>query len=120
MSLSILEGRLKHAIPEEYHKDIEKEFAKYEMETSRLSDEIDEIGQATLTQREIARSNTTNQYGEDGLTVVELQCIKGVAMKNGLDDWLSYVDSSLSYEENMNIIKEQSETTMKQGGKKWI
>ena len=107
MSLSTLETRLKISLPEEFEETIEKEFAKYEIESTRLSNEPDKIGQATLTKKEIEKIPTTNQYGNEGFTTIEAQCIKGVAMEYGVHDWLDYVDSTLSYEENMEIIRQK-------------
>lgn len=113
MSLSILESRLLERLPESYHDVVEEEFSRYEMESSRLSEEPDEHGQATLTDREIQRAVTTNQNGDYGHTVIELQVIKGVAMSHGINDWLSYVDPELTYEENMDIIETETNPTMK-------
>lgn len=118
MQLSILENRLLHRLPEKHHEAVEEEFSLFEMESSRLSEEPDKHGQATLTDREIQRATTTNQNGNYGHTVVELQAIKGVAMSYGIDDWLSYVDPELTYEENMSIIENEANPTMKMGMKK--
>lgn len=113
MSLPILESRLLDRLPESYHDAVEEEFSRYEMESSRLSEEADKHGQATLTDREIHRAVTTNQNGDYGHTVIELQAIKGVAMSYGIDDWLSYVDPELTHEENMDIIETEANPTMK-------
>jgi hypothetical protein len=114
MQLSVLESRLLHKLPEKHHETVEKEFEKFEMETSRLSKDADKTGQATLTDREISRATTTNQNGEHGHTIIELQCIKAVGMEYQLEDWLSYVDPTLTYEENIDIIKSESNSTMKE------
>jgi len=114
MQLSVLESRLLHALPEEYHDKIQKQFARFETGTSRVSDKHDKIGQATLTKREIERATTTNQNGDYGYTIIELQCIKGAALKYGIDDWLSYVDPEITYEENIGILKEKGNPTNKQ------
>jgi hypothetical protein len=108
MQLSVLESRLLHELPQKHHETVEKEFAKFEMETSRLGREDDEYGQATLTDREIQRAVTTNQHGDYGHTIIELQAIKAVALHFGIDGWLDYVDPELTYEENMSIIKEKA------------
>lgn len=114
MQLSILENRLLHEIPEDCHNTVQKEFSRFEMETSRLSEELNKIGQAKLTDREIERAATTNQNGDYGHTIIELQVIKGVAMHYGIDDWLSYVDPQLTYEENVSIIESECAPTSKE------
>jgi len=113
MQLSILENRILHRLPEKHQKVVKEEFSRFEMESSRLSEKPDKHGQATLTDEEIYRAATTNQNGNYGHTVVELQAIKGVAMSYGIDDWLSYVDPELTYEENMSIIENEAKPTMK-------
>jgi hypothetical protein len=105
MQLSVLESRLLHELPEKHHETVEREFAKFEMETTRLGETDEKFGQATLTDRELERAKTTNQYGSHGHTTIELQSLKAVALKHGIDDWLSYVDPELSYGENMDILK---------------
>lgn len=114
MQLSVLESRLLHELPEKQHETVEKEFSRFEIETSRLSEDPEKAGQATLTDREIQRATTTNQNGDYGHTVIELQAIKGVAMKHGIDDWISYVDPELSHEENMEIMRTEANPTMKE------
>lgn len=104
MNLSVLESRLLHELPEECEEIVQKEFSLFEMETPRVSDSDNKLGQATLTRNEIERAKTTNQHGSYGHTVVELQAIKGAAMNYGIDDWLSYVDPELTHEENINIM----------------
>lgn len=108
MQLSVLESRLLEKLPETHHEVVEKEFAKFEMETSRLGETDEKAGQATLTDREIERANTTNQYGSEGHTIIELQAIKAVALKHGIDDWLSYVDPTLTHEENMTLLEQKA------------
>lgn len=105
MSLSILESRLLDKLPEKYHEEVQKEFARFEMERNRVSPDDEKIGQATLTEREIQRLPTTNQHSDDGFTTIQLQCIKGAAMKYGVRNWVERVDSSLTYKENMDKMK---------------
>lgn len=114
MQLSILESRLLHNLPEEEHKTVKKEFSKFEMETSRLAQKPDKYGQATLTSLEIDKAVTTNQHGDYGHTIIELQTIKGVAVKLGVKNWLKYVDPKLTHEENMKIMEEQADPTVKE------
>jgi len=108
MNLSILEERLKHELPDSYEETIEEEFSKFEMETSRVSQDKDKVGQATLTKREVQKAPTTNQHGEHGLTVIELQYVKAAALEYGVREWLDYVDPELTAEENVNIMREHS------------
>lgn len=103
--LSVLEARLYSVVPSQFHSDIAREFDKFEIERSRMSENENKVGQATLTSNEISRLNTTNQHGEDGLTVVHYQSIKAKAIKNDITDWTSKVDSTLSYHENMQIME---------------
>ena len=105
MTLSVLEGRLKHEIPSEFHNDIEREFAKFEMETARVSPNDEKTGQATLTRDEIEKLPTTNQHGNGGLTVVQWQVVKGVAMKYGITDWVQKVDGRLKVSENIEMLE---------------
>lgn len=114
MQLSLLESRVLDKIPEEYHEDVKEEFCRFESEINRMSEEDDKIGQATLTDKEIKRAKTTNQHGRRGHTVVELQAIKAAALKYGVEDWLSYVDSSLTHEENIEIMRQQTSETIKE------
>jgi len=117
MQLSILQSRIEENIPEEYHEVIAKEFEKFEIETSRMSSSPEKIGQATLTQKEINKACLTNQYGSKkglkGHTVIELQCIKAVAIEYGVNGWMSYVDPHLTMGENVDIIKSKTDNTMK-------
>ena len=41
-----------------------------------------------------------NNGGRSGLTWIELAQLKTLSAKQGVDDWLSLVDSKLNYEEN--------------------
>lgn len=109
LDLSPLESRIYSKIPSQFHGDIAREFDRFEVETSRISKQEDKIGQATLTDGEIRRLNTTNQHGNDGLTVVQYQAIKAKAFKNGVSDWTSKVDSTLSYHENMKLMEQHKE-----------
>lgn len=113
MQLSVLENRILHDLPEEYHDLVEREFAKFESEISRMSPDEDKVGQATLTDSEQRKVRTTNQYGDYGHTIVELQCIKAVALKHNVPDWTSFVDPELTYEEVMSEIKAHANPTMK-------
>jgi hypothetical protein len=115
MKYSILERRVLEQVPEEYHQDIVNEFDKYRMETSRVSEDEEKIGQATLTQREVARAKTINQHSsKHGHTVIQLQAIKGAAIKYGVRDWLQHVDSTLSVKENIDIMRQKGEPTAKE------
>jgi len=115
MTLSLLESRLKHSLPKEYHEDVERELAQYQSEIQRLSSRRKDIGQATLTDRELRLAPTANQHSERGFTTIELQCVKAAAIKYQVDDWIHRIDSTLTYEENIQKMKNHGEErSMKQ------
>jgi len=105
-NLSVLERRILYRLPTEFHEPVMEEFDKFIVESSRMSEDKNKIGQATLTDSEINRLNTTNQHGDDGLTVIEYQSIKAKAIENGIMDWTSKVDSTLSYHENLSLMEQ--------------
>jgi hypothetical protein len=109
MTLSLLESRLKHSLPEEHHEEVEREVAQFQSEIQRLSSRTDNIGQATLTNRELRLAPTANQHSEKGFTTIELQCIKAAAIKYQVDDWVHRIDKTLSYEENITKMKKHGE-----------
>lgn len=110
MNLSVLENRLLFELPEQFHETVQEEIAKFEFETGRMSEEERKVGQASLNRHEIDRVKTTNQHGTDGLTLIEWQVVKAYAIKNGVTDWTSKVDGSLSKEENINLMEEHRES----------
>lgn len=110
--LSILERRLKHEVPEEYHEYIEREFAKFECEVERMSPDEENIGQATLTDREIRQLPIGNQNTDDRLTLIEYQNIKARAIHEGVNRWIERVDPSLSMEENIDRIERSKSNDM--------
>jgi hypothetical protein len=116
MKHSVLERRVLDQIPEKYHQDVIREFDRYRMETSRVSEDEEKIGQATLTQNEITRAKTVNQHSlnKRGHTVVQLQAIKAAAIKYGVRDWLQHVDSTLSVKENIDIMRKEGKPTTKE------
>jgi hypothetical protein len=109
MTLSLLESRLKHSLPKEHHEEVEREVAQYQSEIQRLSSRREDIGQATLTNQELRLAPTANQHSEKGFTTIELQCIKAAAIKYQVDDWIHKIDSTLSYEENISLMKNRGE-----------
>lgn len=72
-------------------------------------------GQAPLTEHELSRLRTRNQYGGSGLTVVEWQVVKGAAVYYDVMDWTSKADGSLTYGENVEIMRRES-TMPNRGG----
>jgi len=114
MSLSVLKSRLLHELPQKHHKTVQREFSRYTMEASRFSKTTEKVGQASLTNSEIDKATTTNQHGDYGHTVVELQAIKAVAWEYEIEDWLSYIDPKLTYEENIDIMKSEGDPTNKE------
>lgn len=112
-NLSVLEQRLQHKLPSDFAEDIAEEFAKFEVECDRMSEENEKIGQATLTGHEINRLKTRNQHGDTGLTTVQWQAIKAKAIKNHITDWTSKVDGELSYHENLSLIDKEKQNSFK-------
>lgn len=108
MNLSVLESRILNSLPGEYHEVVKKEFARFESETNRMSENKSDIGQASLTDHEVERLTTTNQHGNKGLTVVQWQCVKAAAIHYGITDWTSKVDPHLTKEENITLMEEKA------------
>lgn len=109
ISLDNLKRRVFGIIPEQHHGEIGREFDKFQYEIQRLSEEEDKTGQASLTDKEVQKLNTTNQHGDEGLTVIQYQVIKGKAIENGVTDWTSKVDSSLTYHENIALMEREND-----------
>lgn len=110
-NLSTLERRILYRLEDgegDEEQIVKEEFAKFEMETERMGKEPDKIGQATLTSREIEQLPTGNQHS-DTPTVVEWQVVKAAAIHYNVRDWISRVDSSLSYEENVSLLESLSD-----------
>lgn len=107
INLDNLRRRVFDVIPEQYHGEVGREFEKFQYEIDRLSEEREKTGQASLTSREVQKLNTTNQHGKEGLTVIQYQCLKAKAIENGVSDWTSKVDNSLSYNENMALMERE-------------
>jgi len=108
-NLSILRQRLEHVVPDECHEEMHREISQYELEVQRMASEKDEIGQATLTSEEIRKLKTTNQYSNNGSTVIQWQCVKAAAIKYNVEDWLSKIDQTLHYSENIELMKREGE-----------
>lgn len=64
------------------------------------------LGQARLSEHEMGRFRLGNQY-TDRLTLIELQCIKAAAMYYEVSDWTSKVDRTLTYEENIELMRQR-------------
>lgn len=79
------------------------------MLTRLLRGEDDEVPpQLPITPHEKDRLRTTNQYGSQGLTIIEWQCVKGAASMYSVSDWTSKVDATLTKEENVSLMEEHS------------
>lgn len=115
MSLSTLERRLKQRLPEETHDAVEEEFSRYETEVELMAEREEAIGQARLTDHEIDRLPMGNQHTK--WNVVKWQVVKAAAFYYDVPDWTSYVDPTLTYEENVTIMSKygtrNSEATMR-------
>lgn len=58
-------------------------------------------GQIELTERE----RNSLDFSRDGVSVPWARSIKGVARSEGVDDWLAYVDQSLTVDEHRNLME---------------
>jgi hypothetical protein len=116
MKLTTLERRLKEVLPEDYAEDIGKEFDRYRTEVQTVSDEPDKIGQAQLTESEQRLLPMGNQHTKWNL--IRWQVVKAAAIHHGVIDWTSKVDTSLTYEENIQLMKKygtkNNTTTMRE------
>lgn len=63
-------------------------------------------GQATLTDHEMRRLSLGNQHTK--WNVVKWQVVKAAAIECNVTDWTSKVDTSLTYEENVTLMKQHS------------
>ncbi len=107
---------LKDRILERVEDVIEEEFARFECETSRMSEDEEKIGQATLTEYEKKQLPMGNQ-NSNLPTIIEYQVIKAAAIKYDVVDWVSKVDPQLTYEENVELMKrEGSGETLRYSG----
>ena len=74
--------------------------------------------QALLNDYEIERLKPLGNQNTQRLTLIEWQCVKGAAAHYGVTDWTSKVDRTLTYEENVALMKRHgtrnSSRTMKQ------
>jgi hypothetical protein len=117
MNLSVLEGRLLDRLPEDFEKAVQQEFSRFETEIEAMSPDRDKIGQARLTDDEIARLPTGNQHSDDP-TIIEWQCVKAAAIHYGVRDWTAKADSTLTHEENVSLMEqygtENNETTVRE------
>lgn len=62
--------------------------------------------QRRLTRHEIERLPMGNQHTK--WNVIKWQVVKGAAVKYNVPDWTSKVDTSLTYEENCELMRLQS------------
>lgn len=104
-NLSPLLERVIENVPDENKEEVVREFDKYEYEIQRMSEKEGKTGQATLTNKEIQKLNTTNQHGKEGLTVIQYQSLKAKAIENGVTDWTNKVDGTLTYRENLKLME---------------
>ena len=70
------------------------------------------MGQSRLSPHEIRRLPMGNQNTND-LTLIQWQCVKAAAEYYDVTDWTAKVDTSLSVDENIEIMRrEGSSPTM--------
>lgn len=73
-------------------------------------------GQVELTQHEQRRLPLGNQYtSRETKPIMCWQAVKAAAIKYGVTDWTAKIDSALTYEENIELMR-KSATNIKQGG----
>lgn len=77
--------------------------------------------QASLTEFEKSRLESKRALGnqnDDRLTIVEWQCVKGAARYYGVTDWLAKIDTTLTKDENVGLMKrhgtENNETPLRE------
>jgi hypothetical protein len=72
--------------------------------------------QSRLNRFEIRFLPQGNQFTKHN--VIRWQCVKGAAVQAGVTDWLSKVDTKLTYQENMTLMRKygtkDSSRTMRQ------
>lgn len=73
------------------------------------------IGQEFLTDDEKRRLPIGNQHDNDS-TLIEWQCVKAAAMYYSVTDWTSRVDTSLTYEENIDLMAQFGTDLESRGG----
>lgn len=71
--------------------------------------DIDErLGQAKLTEHEKERLPLGNQYTDRRhKSICKWRCVKAAAIRFDVSDWTSKVDSSLTYQENIELMRQQ-------------
>ena len=107
--LRTLERRIEDRLGDDNVEAIVKdEFAKFSTEVEFMSEDESKYGQARLTDSEIEHLPIGNQHN-DVPSIIEWQAVKAVAIRNNIPDWISRIDSSLSYEENMSLLESVSD-----------
>ncbi|AGM11947.1 hypothetical protein DNAM5_88 [Haloarcula californiae tailed virus 1] len=74
------------------------------------------IGQARLTDSEILRLPMGNQ-NDDNLTLIQWQCVKAAAVYYEVTDWTSKVDTSLTMDENIDLMQKKGTNLDAAGGR---
>jgi hypothetical protein len=73
--------------------------------------------QIELSRYEIRRLPIGNQHTED-MSIIEYRALKGYAYDKGVSDWISHIDTSCTYRENLGLLDRQatynSDQTMRQ------
>ncbi len=75
-------------------------------EAARLQEQQERFGQAFLNEYELSRLPLGNQHTK--WNVIKWQVVKGAAMHYEVPDWTAEVDASLTYEENVELMKKKS------------
>jgi hypothetical protein len=108
INLDNLLRRIQDRIPEKYHDVLKEEFYTYQNEISRMSEQKDKIGQASLTDREIKKLPMGNQHTQ--WNTIRWQAVKGAAIHYNVNDWTKKVDPTLTYEENIELMRKNGDS----------
>lgn len=98
--------RLKESTPERALSEITGEAAETKEQ------EAEKAGQAPLTRDE----REAIDFGREGVNVPKVRSIKGIAANEGVDDFMSFADLSLTVDENRELLKEATREERGQRG----
>lgn len=69
--------------------------------------------QVPLSRAERKKVTLGNQY-TDAYSIMKWRAMKGAAMQYEVEDWLQHIDRSLTYQENIELLRQRS--TTREGG----
>lgn len=112
MNLGRLESRILHRLEDgtdDPETVVQQEINQFEYEVEVMSPDPEDLGQARLTDGEIRQLPMGNQHTK--WNVIRWQCVKAAAIKYDVPDWTSKVDRSLTYEENIDLMRQAGDET---------